>query len=118
MMADSVDYNFNIARRVTSRSNQPDVKYLYDNALGDAATAYSWGRVRQVNRIGYGTDAVNSNGHGYTYDFKGRPYTDVVTTTTTYSANTYIVSYLYDSGDRLTRSTYPSQAGGEPVSFT
>lgn len=85
----------------------PDVRYYYDNDLGDAASKYSWGKVRQVNRIGYGAEASQSNGHQYEYDSRGLPVTDVVTTTATYTSRPYTVTYQYDLGGRMMWTTYP-----------
>lgn len=88
-------------------NNTPDVRFYYDNDLGDAASKYSWGKVRQVNRIGYGTNTSQSNGHQYEYDSRGLPVTDVVTTTTTYASHPYTVTYQYDLGGRMMWTTYP-----------
>ncbi len=99
-------------------SNMPDVKYYYDDSLHDASSAYSWGKLRQVNVVGYGTGiqgSSKSNGHGYLYDIKGRPVEDVVTTTSTYTSRPYFTTYSYDIGDRLTSMTYPNPGTTETV---
>ncbi len=94
----------------------PDVKYYYDNAFGDASTAHSWGRLRDVEVTVQGQGS-NANGHGYLYDPRGLPVADVITTTA--GARTYTVGYSYDVGGRLTTLTYPDpEATHEQVSVS
>ena len=86
-------------------SNIPDVKYYYDNDLGDAATKHSWGLLRYAEVTVQGQGSSKANGHGYEYDALGLPVSDVITTT--YTSRMYTVGYTYDVGGRLTTVTYP-----------
>jgi RHS repeat-associated protein len=83
----------------------PDVLYRYDNDLGDAATKYSWGRLRHVEVTVQGQGARQANGHGYEYDVRGLVVADVVTTS--YGTRDYRVGYTFDTGGRITSTTYP-----------
>ncbi len=86
----------------------PDVKYYYDNDLGDASTKYSWGRLRYVEVTLQGQGQEKANGHGYEYDLRGRPVADVITTTNYYNTlPEYVVRYTYDVGGRMRSVTYP-----------
>ena len=89
-------------------NNIADVKYYYDNDLGDAAAKYSWGRLRRVNVTVEGQGQERANGHAYEYDLRGRPVADVVTTTNYYNTlPEYVVRYTYDVGGRMRTVTYP-----------
>jgi RHS repeat-associated protein len=84
-----------------------DVKYYYDNDLGDASTKYSWGRLRhsEVTLQGQGMD--KANGHGYEYSTRGLLAKEVITTTNYYTTRPYTISYTYDLAGRLSSTTYP-----------
>lgn len=86
-------------------SNTADVKYRYDNDLGDAATKFSWGKLRHVEVTLQGQGASKANGHGFEYDTRGLLVADVITTT--YTTRNYTVGYNYDTGGRLASLSYP-----------
>ncbi|HYP20794.1 MAG TPA: hypothetical protein VEY08_12030, partial [Chloroflexia bacterium] len=88
-----------------------DVRYHYDNALGDAATKKSWGRLRHAEVTPHAPGS-KANGHGYEYDARGLVVADVVTTSL--ATRSYRVAYAYDTGGRLASVTYPD-LGAERV---
>lgn len=83
----------------------PDVKYYYDNDLGDASSANSWGKLRAAEVTVQGQGSEKANVHRYEYDPRGLVAKEVVTTTL--STRTYQTSYTYDKGGRLITTTYP-----------
>jgi RHS repeat-associated protein len=82
-----------------------DVKYYYDNDLGDASSKKSWGKLRLMEVTAQGQGSGKANGHGYEYDVRGLTVADVVTITS--PSEPYRVSYTYDVGKRLKTITYP-----------
>ena len=87
----------------------PDVKYYYDNDLGDGGTAHSWGKTRAAEVTTQ--QGSSANVHKYAYDTRGLMLTDVLTTSTTYSSQPYTLTYAYDAGKRLLSTTYPDPTG-------
>jgi RHS repeat-associated protein len=106
-------YRYDAMNRVTGKyygqahynSNLPDVKYRYDNDLGDAATKFSWGQLRHVEVTLQGQGASKANGHGFEYDARGLETAEVITTT--YTSRQYRVGTTYDIGGRVASLTYP-----------
>jgi RHS repeat-associated protein len=82
-----------------------DVKYYYDNALGDASTAKSWNKLRRAEITLQGQGADKANGHDYLYDTRGLLVSEAVTTSL--STRPYTTTYKYDEGSRLYSMTYP-----------
>jgi RHS repeat-associated protein len=83
-----------------------NVTFQYDNALGDANVAHSWGKLRRA----YVGTVVTTNAHEYKYDGRGRTVWERVTL----NGVNYETSYTYDALDRVTTMTYP---GGEAVTY-
>jgi RHS repeat-associated protein len=83
----------------------PDVRYYYDNDLGDAATAKSWNKLRHAEVTLQGQGSSKANGHAYKYDVRGLLVWEAVTTTLTTRA--YETTYGYDVAGRSTTLTYP-----------
>ena len=94
----------------------PDVKYLYDDALGDASTAKSWGKLRaaEVTLQGQGIDKANV--HAYFYDARGLVVSEVVTSSLT--TRDYTTQYAYDLAERVKTITYPDPEEGSIESGT
>ncbi len=82
----------------TSASTQSFI-YQYDNELGDANTANSWGKLR---RAYIGADPTQ-NGHEYKYDDRGRTIWDKVWL----DGTGYETASTYDPMDRVKTMTYP-----------
>ncbi len=93
-------------------ANTPDVKYYYDDALGDALGAQSWGKLRaaEVTLQGQGS---NANGHSYVYDPRGLMVAEGVTTT--FTTRVYTSTYSFDIGGRPRTLTYPDSATSPEV---
>ncbi|MDQ2808148.1 MAG: hypothetical protein M3Z04_14730, partial [Chloroflexota bacterium] len=91
-------------------TNVADVKYYYDNALGDGAN--SWGKLRaaEVTLQGQGS---NANGHSYVYDPRGLMLAEGVTTTVT--TRVYTTTYSFDIGGRPSTLTYPDSTTAPEV---
>lgn len=98
-------------------ANIADVKYYYDNDLGDAASKKSWGRLRLAEVTVQGRGSSQANGHGYEYDARGLTVAEVVTTS--YTTRRYRTSSSYDLGGRLQTLTYPApEASPEQVTVS
>jgi RHS repeat-associated protein len=82
-----------------------DVKYYYDDALGDAATAKSWNMLRRAEVTLQGQGAEKANGHDYLYDIRGLLVSEAVTTSL--STRPYTTTYKYDEAGRPRSMTYP-----------
>ena len=80
-----------------------DVTYAYDNYLGDADTAHSWGRRRAT-----WVESPSSNGHEYQYDERGR----LIEETQKVNSEAYVTQYTYRADDRVHTMTYPTPPTG------
>ena len=69
-LAQVITFTHDVLNRLTLKrlSGAPDVHFCYDDCLGDADTANSWGRVRRA----WVGDDFTANGHAYRYDARGR----------------------------------------------
>ncbi|MDQ3929777.1 MAG: hypothetical protein M3328_11615, partial [Chloroflexota bacterium] len=87
--------------------NLADVRFYYDNALSDAATAKSWGRLRKAEVTGVDGQGSKANSHSYVYDDRGQLKTETINSALARNNGDYTISYAYDTAGRLVSTTYP-----------
>lgn len=100
-------------------SNLADVRFYYDNALSDAGTVRSWGRLRKAEVTGVDGQSTKANSHSYVYDTRGQLWSETINSALARNNGDYTVGYRYDTAGRLDSVIYPDpDAQHEQVDVT